>query len=65
MKILYLVLPLWVLVASSSFVQNSIFQTQNKQSNIHEKLQNRPPRRRKQHRGSGRRYYMIKRFSNS
>ena len=54
MKILYFALPLWILVASPSFVQNSTPQASNQFDR--EQLQhNKPPKPRKDHRGSGRR----------
>ncbi len=54
MKILYFALPLWILVASPSFVQNSTPQASN-QFDREQLQQNKPPKPRKDHRGSGRR----------
>ncbi len=58
MKILYLIMPLLILVASPSFAQNSISQSKNK-FNICKEAQKNYPRRRKKHRGSGRRCLHI------
>ncbi|MGB3759674.1 MAG: hypothetical protein WBA07_25440 [Rivularia sp. (in: cyanobacteria)] len=56
MKILYFVAPLWILVASPSFVQNSKPQASN-QFDLREQLQQpKSSRGRKNHRGSGRRH---------
>jgi hypothetical protein len=55
MKILYFVFPLWILIALPSFAQNFIPQISN-QFNVHKQAQHRSPKRRKDHRGSGRRY---------
>ncbi|MBV6627966.1 MAG: hypothetical protein KI793_34455 [Rivularia sp. (in: Bacteria)] len=54
MKIIYAVLSLLILVASPSFMQNSIFQTPNNQLDIRKEAKNRSPKPRKNHRGSGR-----------
>ncbi|MDY6898155.1 MAG: hypothetical protein SWZ49_08750 [Cyanobacteriota bacterium] len=56
MKILYCILPLLISVASPSFVQNSIFPVNTNQFNNHEQAQSKSRRRRKPHRGSGRRH---------
>ncbi|MGB3652284.1 MAG: hypothetical protein WBA41_13865 [Rivularia sp. (in: cyanobacteria)] len=56
MKILYFVLPLWILVASPSFVQNSQ-QIASNQFDLRQQLQqHKSPKRGKDHRGSGRRH---------
>ncbi len=54
MKILYLILPLWILIALPSFGQNFIPQTSN-HFITHKQAQHRSPKERKDHRGSGRR----------
>ncbi|AFY58117.1 hypothetical protein Riv7116_5751 [Rivularia sp. PCC 7116] len=56
MKIIYTVLSLLILVASPSFIQNSIFQTPKNQLNIRQEAKTRSPKPRKNHRGSGRLY---------
>ncbi|MGD1910853.1 MAG: hypothetical protein ACFB2X_08360 [Rivularia sp. (in: cyanobacteria)] len=58
MKILYLMLPLWILVALSSFVQNSIPQALN-QFDTYKKVEKKPSKEKKEHRGSGRRYIKV------
>lgn len=66
MKILYYILPLWVCVASASLFQNSIFLLEANQFNIQKQSQHKPQRRRKPHRGSGRRYfYTVNKVRNS
>lgn len=55
MKILYAYLTLWTLVASPSFVQNSVFQAEN-QFDTYKQARNNSSAGRKGHRGSGRRY---------
>lgn len=56
MKILYFILPLLISVASPSFDQNSISQSNNRLDTYKEVL-NKHPKRQKDHRGSGRRSY--------
>jgi len=57
MKILYCILPLLISVASPSFVQNYISPLETNQFEIYQQAQSKSQRRRKPHRGSGRRYY--------
>ena len=60
MKILYSILPLLISVASPSFVQNYISQSNNQFDTYEEainKYSKRNPREQKDHRGSGRRSY--------
>lgn len=61
MKILYLILLLWILVALPSFVQNSKPQANN-QFDTNEQLQQHKSRRRRRkgHRGSGRRTLKVR-----
>jgi hypothetical protein len=56
MKILYCILPLLISVASPSFAQNSIFQSNNRLDTYKQVLK-RNPERQNDHRGSGRRSY--------
>lgn len=66
MKILYCILPLLISVASPSFAQNSIFTADTNKFNFHQQLKYKPQRRRKPHRGSGRRnFYKINKVRNS
>ena len=66
MKILYSILPLLISVASPSFVQNYISPLETNQFEIYQQAQSKSQRRRKPHRGSGRRYYYkINRIRNS
>jgi len=66
MKILYCILPLLISVASPSFTQKSIFTLDTNQFNRHQQVQYKPQRRRKPHRGSGRRnFYKINKVRNS
>ncbi|MEO1373012.1 MAG: hypothetical protein AAFW70_01540 [Cyanobacteria bacterium J06635_10] len=58
MKILYLILPLWILVALPSFVQSSIPQALN-QFDTYKKAEKKSPKEQKGHRGSGRRYIKV------
>lgn len=62
MNILYLISPLLISVASPSFTQNSIFQSNNQfvaYKQTLNKYSNTNPRRQKDHRGSGRRSYYM------
>ncbi len=56
MKILYLILPLLISVASPSLNQNYISQSNN-QLDAYKQVQKKYPSRRKDHRGSGRRNF--------
>jgi hypothetical protein len=56
MKILYFTLPLWILVALPSFVEKSVVQANNQFDIYEQLLQHKPPKERKDHRGSGRKY---------
>ena len=57
MKILYFILSLWILVVLPSYIQNSIPQARN-QFDTYNK-EDKPSRRQKDHRGSGRRYLRV------
>lgn len=58
MKILYLMLPLWISVALPSFGQSSIPQALN-QFDTYKKVEKKPSKEKKDHRGSGRRYIKV------
>ncbi len=58
MKILYLILPLWILVALFSFFQNSIPQAKN-QFDTYQQPENKSSEEEKEHRGGSRRYTKL------
>lgn len=60
MKILYLISLLWILVALPSFVQNSKPQANNQFDTNEQLQQHKSRRRRKGHRGSGRRTLKVR-----
>ncbi|MEB3215716.1 MAG: hypothetical protein VKN72_05565 [Nostocales cyanobacterium 94392] len=59
MKKIYLLLPLWILIALPLFAQNFTSQANN-QFNINKQTEDKPPKPRKDHRGSGRRNNIVR-----
>lgn len=58
MKILYFNLSVLILIALPPFIQTSVLQPKD-QLDTYEKTSRKRPRRQKEHRGSGRKNYLI------